>query len=65
MSQSKYVLTFIDDFSICCWVFFLKYKSKVFDLFKGFKALVENHSGRKLKVLRFDNGGEYVKYEFI
>ena len=43
----------------------LKHKSEVFGLFKVFKALVENQSGRKLKVLRYDNGGEYVKYDFI
>ena len=34
-------------------------------LFKVFKALVENQSGRKLKVLRSENGGEYVKSDFI
>ena len=65
MSQDKYALTFIDDFSGYCWVHFLKHKSKVFGLFKVFKALVENHSRRKLKVLRSDNGGEYVKSDFI
>ena len=27
--------------------------------------MVENQSGRKLKILRSDNGGEYVKSEFI
>ena len=32
---------------------------------KSFKALVENESGRKLKILRSENGGEYVKSEFI
>ena len=42
MSQDKYALTFIDDFSKYCWVYFLKHKSEVFDLFKVFKALVEN-----------------------
>jgi len=46
-------------------VYFLRHKSEVFGLFKVFKALVENQSGRKLKVLRFDNGGEHVKSEFI
>ena len=48
-----------------CRVHFLKHKSEFFGLFKVFKALVENQSGRKLKALRSDNGGEYVKYEFI
>ena len=61
MSQAKYVLTFIDDFYRYCWVFFLKYKSGVLDIFKGFKALVENQSRRNLNALGFDNGGEYVK----
>ena len=65
MIQAKYALNFIDDFSRYSWVHFLKHKSKVFGLFKVFKALVENQSVRKLKVLRYDNGGEYVKYEFI
>ena len=65
MSQDKYAFTFIDDFSRYCLVYFLKHKFEVFGLFKVFKALVENQFGRKLKVLRSDNGGEYVKYEFI
>ena len=42
MSQTKYALTFIDEFSRYCWVYFLKHKSEVFGLFKVFKALVEN-----------------------
>ena len=65
MSQSKYALTFIDDFSRYCWVYFLNNKSEVFDLVKVFKALVENQSRRRLNILRSDNGGEYVKYDFI
>ena len=42
MIQVKYALTFIDEFSRYCWVYFLKHKSEVFYLFKVFKALVEN-----------------------
>ena len=33
---SKYVLTFIDDFSRFCWVYFLKLKSKFFETLKVF-----------------------------
>ena len=65
MIQAKYALTFIDEFSKYCWVHFLKHKSEFFDLFKVFKALVENQYGRKLKILISNNGGEYVKSEFI
>ena len=65
MSQSKYTLNFIDDFSRYCWVYFLKHKSEVFDLFKVFRALVENHYGRRLKILIYKNGGEYLNSYFI
>ena len=65
MSQVKYALNFIDEFSKDFWVYFLKHKSKVFGLFKVFKALVENQSGRKLNILRYENGGEFVNSDFI
>ena len=40
-------------------MYFLKQKYEVFEIFKVFKALVENLSGNKIKVLRTDNGKEY------
>ena len=42
----------------------MRNKSKVFDKFKEFKALVENQTKKKIKVLRTDNGGEFCKKEF-
>ena len=39
-------------------------KSNVFNTFKKWKALVENETGKKLKCLRSDNGGEYYSKEF-
>ena len=47
-----YVLTFIDDFSRFCWIYFLKLKSKVFETLKVWKYLAENQCGNKIKVLR-------------
>ena len=38
---------------------------QIFDLFKVFKALVEYQSGTKIKILKSDNGGEYVNSGFI
>ena len=64
MIQSKYALKLIYYFSMYCQVHFLKQKSEVFDLFKVFRSLVENQSRRKLKILRSENGGEYVKSKF-
>jgi len=61
---ARYYVTFIDNFSRKVWVCFLKQKSKVFQKFKEWKTVVENHTGRKVKVLRFDNRGEYTSKEF-
>ena len=60
MSGSRYVLTFIDDFSRYTWFFFLKKISEVLERFTEFKVLVENSSRRKIKYNRYDNGGEYI-----
>ena len=39
-------------------------KYDVFDTFKKWKALVENETGKSLKCLKSDNGGEYCSKEF-
>jgi transposase InsO family protein len=59
-----YYVAFIDDFSRKSWIFFMKTKGQVFQRFQEFKALAENQSRRKIKVLRSDNGGEYTSNEF-
>jgi hypothetical protein len=46
------------------WIYFLRKKLEVFDKFKEFKSLVENHTDKKIKVLRIDNGGELCGKEF-
>jgi transposase InsO family protein len=60
----KYFLTFIDDFSIHTWVYFLKLKSKFFDKVLAYKALVEKQSRHQIQMLRIDNGGKYVNNNF-
>ena len=58
--NSRYVFIFIDYFSRYCWVYFLKLKFEVFETFKVYKYLVENVCGNNIKVLRNNNGKEYV-----
>ena len=57
----KYFVTFIDDYSRCCAVYFLKQKAEVFEKFKEFEA---NATGNSIGTLRSDNGGEYLSTEF-
>ena len=47
-SGFKYFLTLIDDYSRCTWVYFLKLKSEVFNMFLAYKALVEKQSGHQI-----------------
>lgn len=64
LSGARYFLTFIDDFSRKTFVYFLKSKEEVFDKFKLFKNLVEKETDRKIKMIRSDNGGEYINNQF-
>ena len=64
LGGSRYFLLFTDDYSRMSWVYFLKFKSEVFENFKRFKALVEKQSGRSIVALRSDRGGEFTSNEF-
>ena len=64
LSGHEYYVSFINDYSRKTCIYFPKTKGEVFDRFQEFKALVENETGKKIKVLRSDNGGEYTGHEF-
>jgi len=59
-----YFATLLDDHSGRTWIFFMKTKDEVFSRFKDFRALVENQTRKKIKVLRSDNRGEFTSNEF-
>ena len=56
--KHRYYVIFIDDYSCRCWIFFMQKKSEMFSKFSEFKELVEKESGKQVKALRSDNGGE-------
>ena len=64
MGGKKYFVTFIDDYSRCCSVYFLRHKSEVMEKFKEFEAGAMNASDRRIGTLCTDNGGEYLSKEF-
>jgi transposase InsO family protein len=63
-SRKEYFITFIDDYSRKCWVYFLEKKSEAFETFKKFKVMVEKTTGKKIRSLRSDRGGEYLSNQF-
>ena len=57
-----YFITFIDDLSRYGYLFLMKNKSESFEKFKEFKAKVENQTGKSIKTLRSDRGGEFIEF---
>ena len=60
----NYYVVFIDDYTRFTWFFLLKQKHELFTVFKHFKNLVETQYSTKIKILRPDNGKEYVNSQF-
>ena len=60
----KYIMLFVDDYSRMMTVMFLKQKSDAFQMFKWYLARVEKETGKRLKCLRSDRGGEFTSKEF-
>ncbi|KAK4415004.1 Retrovirus-related Pol polyprotein from transposon TNT 1-94 [Sesamum alatum] len=60
----SYFITFTDDHSRYGYVYLMRYKSEAFGRFKEYRLEVENQTGRKIKALRSDRGGEYLSGEF-
>ncbi|GBP85186.1 Retrovirus-related Pol polyprotein from transposon TNT 1-94 [Eumeta japonica] len=59
----KYFITFIDDYSRKVYVYFLKNNMNIKSVFEKFKVEVENELGKKIKILRSDNGKEFCNKE--
>jgi len=65
ISEYRYMITFIDDFSSYVWIDFIKEKLEAPDKFKEFKNKVETEVGHKIKCLHTDNEGKYTSDEFF
>jgi hypothetical protein len=60
----SYFVTFTDDYTRYGQVFLIKHKSEVFEKFKEYKNFAEKQTGKSIKQLRSDRGGEYLSTEF-
>ena len=61
---AKYFVTFIDDYTQYCAVYFMKCKSEVLDKFKEFEVTTTNDAGRAIGTLRTGNGSEHLPSAF-
>jgi transposase InsO family protein len=56
---NKYGFVIVDDYSRYTWVFFMKDKSKVHEIFKKLATRAQNEFDVKIKRVRSDNGTEF------
>ncbi|KAL0437101.1 UNVERIFIED_CONTAM: Retrovirus-related Pol polyprotein from transposon RE1 [Sesamum radiatum] len=63
ISACSYVLTLVDDHTRSLWTFLLRHKSQVSHTLKTFCTLVQNQFSTTIKILRSDNGSEFVNLE--
>ena len=62
LSDSLYFVTFINGRKV--WIYFLKHKSDMFDVFKKWLVQIENEIGLKFRCLKSDNEGEHCDGRF-
>jgi len=60
----RYFVTFIDDYSRCTWLFLMKNRSEVFDIFQNFCAEIKTQFNTFVSMLRSDNAKEYLSTSF-
>ncbi|CAI7818465.1 unnamed protein product [Closterium sp. NIES-53] len=65
LSGSRYFLTIVDDHTRAVWVYPLKTKGEVAAaVLKEWMPRAQSESGHKVKVIRTDNGGEFIGADF-
>lgn len=63
LNDSRYFLLLKDDFSSYRFVYFIKNKFDVYEKLKDFLIYFENQTGKKIKILRSDNGTEIENFQ--
>ena len=61
---SRYFVVFVDDYSRYSWIFNMKYRSKLLQVYSNFAKMVETQFSKRIKIFRSDNALEYTQYVF-
>jgi histone deacetylase 1/2 len=61
VGKHQYYVSFIDDYSKFTWIYLLKKRSEVYQVFLNFQQFVERKFSRKIITMQTDWGGEYEK----
>ena len=61
---SQYFVVFVDDYSRYSWIFNIKHRSKLLQVYFNFEKMVKTQFSKRIKIFRFDNAFEYTQYAF-
>lgn len=57
------ILTIVDDYSKCTWLFLCSAKTQIPQLLKDFIAFVKTQFHKTTKIIRSDNGSEFINHD--
>ena len=60
----RWFVTFVDDCTRITWLYLLKHKSDVCNIFQVFHKMITTQFNTPIKIVKFDNGGEYCNNKF-
>ena len=61
---SRYFVVFVDDYSRYSWIFNMKHRSELLQVYSNFVKMVETQFSKRIKIFRSDNALEYTQYAF-
>ena len=61
---SQYFVIFVDDYSCYSWIFNMKHRSELLQVYSNFAKMVETQFSKRIKIFQFDNAFEYTQYAF-
>ena len=57
---SRYFVVFVDDYSCYNWIFHMKHRSKLLQVYSNFAKMVETQFSKCIKIFQFDNALKYT-----
>ena len=61
---SRYFVIFDDDYSRYSWIFNMKHRSELLQIYSNFAKMVVTQFSKCIKIFRSDNALEYTQYAF-
>ena len=61
---SRYFIVFVDDYSRYSWIFHMKHRSELLQVYSNFAKMVKTQFSKHIKNFRSDNTLEYTQYAF-